>query len=244
MSGPAQHYLTYGLQAARESTDTRAALLVVSILSDMAQHMRWLGRPSAALRLHDLAMAQIPADRSRFNVIRAVMASKRAENGLANLGTSCLPEIRNATSMAQGLHAHASDEDRATAPQLWHRAQDMSTSHLSSMAGAAYLVLARGDSSLAAEAERYTLAHLSEVPSAQGRNRVFSHIRLASIRFVMGEPEQACADADLALTLAADQSSSMISTRLRELLADSERYAHLPEVADLQEQLRNHISNV
>jgi len=37
MPGPSQRYFTYGLQAARESTDPRAVLLVVSILSDMAQ---------------------------------------------------------------------------------------------------------------------------------------------------------------------------------------------------------------
>src|SRR5262249_31939902 len=113
--GPAQRYFTYGLQAARESTDPRAPLLVVSILSDMAQHMRWLGRPNTALRMHDLAMNQLPADRRRFNVLRAVLATRRVEDSLCHLGISALPEVRNTLSLAYDLHAQANDEDRANA---------------------------------------------------------------------------------------------------------------------------------
>jgi hypothetical protein len=126
---------------------------------------------------------------------------------LCFLGDSYLPEVRNALALAQEFHAQASEDDRATAPQLWHRALDMSATELSGMAATTYMVLARGDRSLAAEAEKHTLAHLCEVDAGQGRNRVFSRIRLASIRFVAGEPEQACLDADLALALAEGQSS-------------------------------------
>src|SRR5262249_36015790 len=96
MSGPAQRYLMYGLPASRESTDPRAPLLVIPILSDMAIHMSWLNRPDTALRLHDLAMSQLPADRRRFNALRANLATRRAANGLCQLGPSSLPEVRNA----------------------------------------------------------------------------------------------------------------------------------------------------
>ena len=86
---------------------------------------------------------------------------------------------------------------------------------------------------------RSTRWHTFPRSARQGRNRVFSHIRLASIRFVIGEPEQACLDADLALTLAEDQSSWMIRTRLHELLTDSEPYKDLPQVAELQQRVRS-----
>ena len=37
MKGPAQRYLVHGLQAAKESTDPRAPLLVIGILRDLAR---------------------------------------------------------------------------------------------------------------------------------------------------------------------------------------------------------------
>jgi hypothetical protein len=243
MPGPAQRYLMYGLQAARESTDPRAALLVVSILSDMAQHMRWLGRPNTAVRLLDLAASRLPADRNRFNVIRAVLASKRAENGLCYLGSSCLPEVRNALSLSLDLHAQASDEDRATAPTLWHRALDMSEAELSGMASAAYLVMARDNRQLAAEAEDRTLYLLASVGEGQRRNKVFAQIRLACVRFVAGEPEQASDDGDQALDLAENTASAMVRTRLRELLADSDPYQDVPKVRELRERLHLNLMN-
>lgn len=212
-------------------------MLVVSILSDMAQHMRWLGRPNTALRLHDLAAAQLPADRTRFNVMRAILATRRAEDGLCSLGIACLPEIRSALSMSQDLHASASSEDRVEAPRHWHRTVDTSAAELSAMTAAIYLVLARHDPRLAAEAERHTFAHLAAVGESQGRNKVFSHIRLARIRFVKGEPAQACQDAELALAAAESQASAMIKVRPRELVADSMPYKHLPQVSELHARI-------
>src|SRR5262249_19274539 len=112
MPGPAQRYLMYGLQAARESTDPRAPLLAISILSDIAIHISWSKRHNPAIRLHDLAISQLPDDRRRFNALRAILATKRAGNGLCHLGPSCLPEVRNALNLSLDLYAQASDEDR------------------------------------------------------------------------------------------------------------------------------------
>src|SRR5262249_29253593 len=170
------------------SSAPRAPLLAISILSDMAQHMKWLKRPNTAIRLHDLAISQLPADRRRFNVLRAILATKRAENGLCYLGTSSLPEVRNALNLSLDLYTQASDEDRESAATMWHRAIDVSEVELSGMASATYLVLARDDRRLAAEAEARTLHHLANVGEGQGRNTVLSRIRLASVRFVAGEP--------------------------------------------------------
>jgi hypothetical protein len=244
MPGPAQRYFTYGLQAARESTDPRAPLLVVSILSDMAQVMKWLGRPNTAVRLHDLAIDQLPSDRRRFNVLRAVLATKRAENGLCYLGTSCLPEVQSALNLSGDLYVQADDEDRATAATMWHRAIDMSEAELSAMASATYLVLARDNPALAAEVEQRTTHHLANVGEGQGRNVVFSHIRLASARFIAGEAEQACDDGDQALDAAAHITSAMIRTRLHELLTDTEPYADVPRVVEFRDRLRSTVARL
>jgi len=244
MAGPAQKYFTYGLRAARESADPRAPLLVVSILSDMGQQMRWLGRPEAALRLHDLAIGQLPADRRRFHVLRAVLAAKRAENGLAYLGPSRLAEVRSALSLSFDLYAHADEEDRATAATLWHRALDMSEAELSMAAAATYLTMALEDSRLAPEAEKYTIAQLANVPQGQGRNKVFGHIRLARLRLLAGEAEQACHDGDQALRMAESVSSAMIRTKLGDLLADSEPYAAVPRVVEFRDRLRGTIAGL
>jgi hypothetical protein len=169
LAGPAQQYFIYGLQAARESADPRAEPFVVSILADMGCQMRWLGRPEAALRFYDLAIRQLPPDRGRYTVLRARLAAKRAEDGLAYSGLSRLPELRSALSSAFDLYAQASDDDKATAATLWHRALDLSQAGLSVAAACAYLAMAREDPRLAAEAEKYSIAQLATVPEGQGR---------------------------------------------------------------------------
>ena len=242
MPGPAQRYFTYGLQAARESADPRAPLLVVSILADMGQQMRWLGRSEAALRLHELAIRQIPRDRRRFNVLRAVLAGKRAEDGLAPLGPSRLTEVRSAVSLSFDLYSKADDHDRATAATLWHRALDMSEAELSMAAAAAFMTLAPNDSRLAVEAEKYTFAQLAKVPEGQGRAKVFGQIRLARLRLLAGEAEQACDDGDQAIRMAEAVSSAMIQTKLRDLLADSEPYSYVPRVVEFRDRLRTTIA--
>lgn len=238
MAGPAQRYFTYGLQAARESTDPRAKLLVVSILADMGQQMRWIGRPEAALKLHDLAIRQLPQDHSRHRVLLAVLTAKRAENGLAYLGASHLPEARDSLSQAFDLYHHADDEDRATAATYWHRALDMSEAELSMAAASAYMTMAKDDPRLALEAEKHTRAQIAQMPDGQGRARIFSQIRLARLRLLAGEPEQACDDGDQALHLAGSVKSAMVRSKLRELLADSEPYTDVPRVVELRDQLR------
>ena len=238
MPGPAQRYFTYGLQAARESTDPRAPLLVVSILADMAQQMRWLRRPNASLRLHDLAVNQLPTDRRRFNVLRAVLATRRVEDGLCHLGVSALPEVRSTLSLAFDSYAQATTEELANATALGHRALDMSEAGLHGRAAYSYLVLAREDPRLAVNAEERVLYRLSNLAQGQGRLMVIAQIHLASVRFVAGEPEQASDDGDQALDMAEQVTSAMIRTRLRELLADSEPYACVPRVVEFRDRLR------
>lgn len=245
MPGPAQKYFTYGLRAARESTDSRAPLLVVSILSDMAQQLRWLDRPKAALRLHDLAARQLPADPQRYNVLRAVLAGNRVVDGLCRLGRSHHAEARAALSRSFDLYEQADAEDRAAAPTMWHRAGvvDMEA-RLSSNAGAAYFVMAREDKLLTVQAEKYILLNLAKLGEGQGRNKAFGWIELARIRFLAGEPEQASQDGDRAIEAAASTSSTMIRLRLRELLTESEPYAKVPCVMEFRDRLQGTIARL
>jgi hypothetical protein len=60
---------------------------------------------------------------------------------------------------------------------------------------------------------------------------------LARARFVAGEPEQGCSDGDEALGLAGSTASWMVTTRLRELLADTEPYRERPRVGEFREKL-------
>lgn len=238
MPGPAQKYFIFGLQAARESADPRAALLTVSILADMAQQMRWLDRPEAALHLHDLAARQLAPNRYGYNVLRALLLMGRAEDSLCHLGTSALPEVRRSLNMAYELHAQATDEDHTAAALGVHRALDLSVAELHGRAALAYFVLAKDDCRLAAEVEERTLLRLSHLGEGQARNRLFSLIRLAAARFLAGEPEQACEDGDQAIEAAAHSASTMVNIRMRGLLADSEPYAATPRVIEFRDRLR------
>lgn len=244
MPGPAQHYFMYGLQAARESTDPRAPLLVISILADMAQQARWLGRPNAALHLHDLALRQLPENRSRFPVLRAVLAARRIEDGLCHFGSSALPEVKSTLGLALDLHAKASDEEPTTVHFLGHRVHDMTEAKLHGVAGWSYLVLARGDRRFAGEAQERIQHRITNMSSGYGKNRAITQANLASARFVAGEAEQGCEDGELALNLAQHISSAMIRTRLKELAADAEPYAKIARVRELRERVTASLTNL
>jgi hypothetical protein len=175
-------------------------------------------------------------------VLRAVLAGNRANDGLCRLGGSSLTEARSVLSLSFDLFSQASDDDRATAPTMWYRALDMTEARLASNAAGAYLVMAREDKSLTAEAEKHTLHDLANIGEGQGRNKAFGQIRLARIRFLADEPEQACDDGGQALDAAEHVTSAMIRARLRELLADSDPYADVPRVLEFRDRLRTAIA--
>lgn len=235
MSGPAQRYLTYGLQAAKESTDPQAPLLAVRILGDMGQMMRRTGHPTTATRLTELALNQLPRNSHRFNKLRAVLSSERAF-ALAYLGPPALPEVRSALALSTDLYDSATDDGDPT--DMTHRSLDLSRAELAATAGSTYLVLAKDNQRLAREATDHTLFALAHAPAGQARNQTLSHIRLARARFAAGEPDQGCEDATRALASAEHAVSWMVTTRLRELRQDTEPYRERPRVRELRERLR------
>lgn len=229
MPGPAQRYFLYGLQAARESTDPRAPMLVVSLLHDLARHERWNGQPETAIRLLELAVQELPTDRRRFGRVRAMLWSQHALAS-SSLGVSALPEIRRNLALAKDLHISApADPDDRLRPGV-----DMSDAELASIAAASYLNIARTDRRLAADAESEILYALANPSDGYAKNEVFKQLRLASVRFVAGEPEQGCVDAGKALDMVAGvHGSDLVDIRLRELLADAEPYRSIPKVNEL-----------
>jgi len=239
MKGPAQRYFVFGLQAARESTHQRAPMLVISILSDLARHMRLAGKPKTALRLLDLAIDQLPSERHRCNRMRSMLWMQKAW-AMSHLGTSCLPEVRNALSLAEDLRS-AAREEQWDVDWLAHRISDdiESEAGTASVASASYLILAREEPRLAADAETATLRSISHRRDGQKKQTVLEHIRLASVRFVAGEPDEACRDAHHALTLAEQiRGSDMLRIRLRELTDDTVPYQGRSSVKDLRGRLK------
>jgi hypothetical protein len=156
------------------------------------------------------------------------------------LGTSCLPEVRNALRLAVDLRQMAAAE-RRDIDWLVHRVSDdiVSDGGIASIASASYLTLARQEPGLATAAETEAVCSIAHHRNGQGKQTVLEHIRLASVRFVGGEPDQACRDAHHALTLAERiHGSDMLRTRLRELIADTEPYRNRPVVKELRERCR------
>ena len=237
MAGPAQKYLLFGLQAARESKDEQAPLLVVRLLEDLGSHLRWAGKYGTAVRLFDLALGQLPTGRNRFNLTRAMVTSSKAQ-ALSYMGRACLPEVRSAAALSEDLSAQAGDEERQVIAGVAHRSIEISGPELSGKAAEAYMVLAREDKRLAGEAEARALQALSNIGGGYGRLRALAQIRLARVRFAAGEPDQACTDGEQALEATGNVNSAMIRTRLRELLADAEPHRERPRVRQLRERVR------
>jgi hypothetical protein len=241
MRGPAQQYLVYGLQAARESTDPRAPLLVIGILRDLARQAHWARDYVTAIRVLDVALNQLPSNRGRLNALRAVLWGNKAW-ALASLGPSGLPEARNALGLAADLQAQADDEDRRSTQQVLHEfpSPDAKTleTQVAVTSSCAMLAMTQHDRTLASQAEGQALTAMAYAEGIPARHGLLAQIRLSRVRFVGGEPEQACEDGEAALAVAGGSMSAMVTKRLRELLADTEPYRDVPRVVELRERLR------
>jgi hypothetical protein len=238
MAGPSQQYLLYGLQAARESTDPRAPLLVVRLLADLAQHQRCTGNHETSVRLLDLAINKLPV--GQHHAHRAEVIGEKAHS-LAHLGSSVVTEARNCVSLSRELHAQATNDDPEATAALPHRNVDLTETEMAAKAACTYLLLAAADPRFAGAAQEQTLYTLANPTTGQGRNGVRAQIRLARLRFLGGDAEQGCVDGGAALAMAATTVSTMVTVRLGELYIDTQPYGALPDVAELRDQLHTTI---
>src|SRR5262245_31255809 len=198
MSGPAQRDLTYGLQAARESTHSTAPLLVVRLLADLAQHQRWTGNYDTAVRLHDIALSRLPVGGNEHNLTRAYVLSGRAL-ALSHLGPASRSEVDSVTKLASELNHQATDAEPEVTSRLAHRRIDLSVTELNARAACGYLALAAWDRRFADVADAHNRFTLANPSTGQGRNQVHAQIRLARLRFLSGEPEQGCVEGQQAI---------------------------------------------
>jgi hypothetical protein len=199
MHGPAQRYLVYGLQAARESRDERARLRVIGILADLARQMQTLGQPDTGLRLIGLALDRLPKDGRKLNKVRALLWSLRAQM-LAAMGTGYLPEVRSAVGLSFELYGQIGDDD--IAPAVMACFPYTTDAELASTAAGAYRMLAVEDCRLANDAANQALYALAQRPETFVRSRVFDQIELARARLLAGEVDQAALDGQQALEAA------------------------------------------
>jgi hypothetical protein len=70
-----------------------------------------LGSHATAVDLLELATHHLWADRSRFNVVRALLSSQLA-GAPPYVGLSALPEVRHALALSEDLYDHAGEDDR------------------------------------------------------------------------------------------------------------------------------------
>lgn len=199
MNGPAQRYFVYGLQAARESTDERAPLVVVAILGDMVRQLRTLGDLAGAERLIEVALAQLPNDQA-FHSVRAMLWSVKGRV-LAGMGASRSTEACAAIDLAFELSADAT----SVQPPEWLGSvfYYLGEPELRSHASDAYLDLAPHRPELAAKAEAQAVDALHGWDIAFVRERGYSLIDLTRARFAQGELEQACNDGRSAIEMTA-----------------------------------------
>ena len=194
-----------------------------------------------AIRVLDLALNQLPSNRGRLNALRAVLWGNKAW-ALAGLGPSGLPEARNALGLAADLQAQAGDEDRLSTQEVLHEfpSPDPETleAQVAVTSSCAYLTMLPHDPALADRAEAQALTAMSHTEGVPARHGLMAQIRLSRVRFLAGEPDQACDDGDQALDLAGGSMSAMVAKRLRELAADAEPYRERPRVQELRERLR------
>ncbi|GII23338.1 hypothetical protein [Planosporangium mesophilum] len=240
MDGPAQRYFLYGLQAAHEVGDERTALRASGILADMAHQMRALGHPDTGLRLIELALDRVPSDRRRFNAVRAMLWSLKA-NMLSPMGLGYLAEIRAAVSLSFDLYDKARDDEPDPAvAEYWPYTSD---SELAYVAAGTFRDLDVAVGSLANDSERYAQYALAHRGDGFVRSKVFDQIALARVRFLMAEPDEACRNGEAAIDLAAAVAASKrVTTRLREMLADSQPYVDRPNVREFRERLELAVS--
>ncbi len=239
MHGPAQRYLVYGLQAARESRDEHARLRAIGILADLARQMHALGHPDDGLRLVGLALDTLPKDGRKLNKIRALLWSLRAQL-LAAMGTGYLPEVRSAIGLSFELYGQLVDEDQA--PAVTACFPYTTDAELASTAAAAYRTLAVDIPSLADQAASQARYALSQRPATFVRSRVFDQIELARARLLAGDPDQAAVDGQQALEAAKQVATSRrVVTGLRSLLRDADAHDRCAALDTLKYRLRTAI---
>jgi hypothetical protein len=195
------------------------------LLNCMSRQMGHLKRPADALGL--VQLAQYGARNDATATTRAMLHALEARY-LAVTGQ--LREFDRAAGLAEDSYAHA---DPGTDPD-W--VQFFDASEFYATIGICHQIAAAsrpGNADTAAMIEHA----ITSRPAGRVRSRAFDHIGLARTRLIQGEYEGTATAAATALGLLGELSSSRVTDRLRELLADTEPHAGNRAIQGLRDRL-------
>jgi transcriptional regulator with XRE-family HTH domain/tetratricopeptide (TPR) repeat protein len=239
MSGPAQRYFWYGIQAAHEAGTERAQLRAVGILTDLAIQAQAAGQLDTARQLLDLALEHVPDDERRFNAVRAILRSRQA-TVLSGMGMGQLREVNAHVEQSFDLFHRAGDDEHSSAVADYY--PYACEAELASVAAGCYLELAQEQVRHTSRAEDLARQALNNWDDGYARSKVFDQVTLTRIRLCAGELDQACADGQEAIRMAAGVSESKrVRTQLGRL-RDEAGHQGRGNVRELRERLELAIS--
>jgi hypothetical protein len=221
----AQRYFVIAVHAAREAGDRPRA---GEALSRAARQMVHLGRADDALDL--MALAKRTAGEQTLPRTRAMLNTVEAW-AQASLGRT------RATRRFLGEAEELFVADSGVPAPSWMQFFDEADLH--GMQGLVYRTLADHDPGAAVLAQHHARRAM-QLRAKKGfeRSTIFDRLSLASAHWIAGEPEEAQAQTKGALEAIPNTSSLRTWDRLREMRRLTQRYSSMPEVADLQEQIR------
>lgn len=217
----ARRMLRLALTCAEEVGD---AHLRAEVLSRMARQAIWCGDPDTGLTLAELALVRsdrlTATERANLNTVRA-----RA--------FSALHRIEEAVGAIGQADEEFSNSSRADDP-VWMAYYD-AAQHSGDTGHALYDIALQGR--FISEARCRLQAAAAGHGDTYARSRAFSAVKHASLTMATGDPAEATAIAQRALSDAESLRSNRAHEYLRELRAISGRHAALGEVADLRARI-------
>ncbi len=224
LQGAAQRYYVTAMQMAKAAgSDTLAAVA----LAALARQLFDLMEPEDGLEV--VALAQHGTRHSATPGLRALLHTREAW-GHAQQGRT------NAMHKAVGLAEEAYAQRKPEAEPRW--TSGLNAAELAGVIGARYRDLARHDPAQAPRAVRYIGQALALRDASRQRNRAFDLIGLARVHLITREPEQAAALIGQALPLVGERAPGRVGRKLGDFYRETDRWAAVPVVRDVREQLR------
>lgn len=219
----AQNYFVIGAHAAREAGDLPRA---AEALSRAARQMVHLGKPRDALALIELAQ-HTAGDRATATtraMFRTVEAWAQAALGH---GAAC----RRTLGLAESEFTAGKPQDDPD----WVGFFD--TADLHGMQALVYRTLAETDPSAVRPAQEHAQKAMELRAQGHARSQTFDLISLASAYLIDGQPDAGARYARMAVDATRDVSSHRTWDRLTDMRKLTGRYADVPDIRDLHEEI-------
>jgi hypothetical protein len=219
----ARRMFRFALACAEEADDWH---IRAHLLASMARQEVWCDNPDGGLTYVEMALVR--ADRLTATE-RAMLSTVRAR-ALAKLERT--QECLAAVGSADEAFAHA---DSAEDPP-WMAFYDIPQHHGDTGHALFDLAVKSSANTEAAPRLAYSVAHHGP---AYARSQAISQIKLASLHMATGDPHEAAAIGQRALSAAGYLRSRRATDYLRELARYSGRHQDVPAAAELRDRIRN-----